>query len=120
MHAIAHAVGALFNTHHGLTNAILMPYVMQANRRAIGELMDQLAPCLGLGEGGFDGVYQWILELREEVGIPQTLAEIGVDQSAADEIGQRAVKDPTAGGNPMPLDAAAYADIFRQACAGEG
>ncbi|MEA1950567.1 MAG: iron-containing alcohol dehydrogenase, partial [Planctomycetota bacterium] len=112
MHALAHSLGAVYNTHHGLLNAVLMPYVLQANASAIAEDAAYLANCLGLG-GSLDDLLQWVLELRSEVGIPQTLAEAGINDSEKQRIGVMAVNDPCASGNPIPFTSEQYAEIFR-------
>jgi alcohol dehydrogenase class IV len=118
VHAIAHPVGSFYATHHGLTNAVILPYVMVFNRDAIEAKCDIIARALALPRGGFDGLLAWVLDLRRELGIAHTLADIGVpaDQSAL--IGSEAAIDPSAGGNPIPVDAAALEKIFRAAVAG--
>ena len=118
MHALAHPLGALYDAHHGLLNAILMPYVLKANREAIEERLARAADYLGLENGGFDGFLQWILELRSGLKIPHCLADIDIDNREAERIGEMAVADPSAGGNPIPFDAEAYSRIFRDAVHG--
>jgi len=118
VHAIAHPVGSFFHTHHGLTNAVLLPYVMHHNRRAIQDKCAHIARVLDLSSPGFDGLMDWVLGLRERLGIPHTLAAIGVDDRNAAEIGREAALDPSAGGNPLPVDAAALEAIFRAALVG--
>jgi len=103
IHALSHPVGALYDTHHGLTNAVFMPYVLAFNRIAIESRMARLAGYLGLRERSFDAVMAWILDLRREIGIPHTARELGVDETRADEIANMAEVDPTAGGNPVPV-----------------
>jgi alcohol dehydrogenase len=105
IHALSHPVGALYDTHHGLTNAVFMPYVLAFNRPAIEAKVARLAAYLGL-EPKFDAFLAWVLALREEIGIPHTLAGLKVDDPQFDLMSRMAVKDPTAGGNPIPLDAA--------------
>ncbi len=73
MHALSHPCSALFDTHHGLTNAVVMPYVLVFNRPAIETKMTALARYLDLPDPSFLGVLDWILSLREEIGIPHTL-----------------------------------------------
>jgi len=118
MHALAHPLGALYDAHHGLLNAILMPYVLKANREAIEERLARAADYLGLENGGFDGFLQWVLELRSGLEIPHSLADIDIDDREAERIGEMAVADPSAGGNPIPFDAEAYSRIFRDAVHG--
>jgi alcohol dehydrogenase class IV len=119
VHAIAHPVGSWFNTHHGLTNAVILPYVMTFNRRVIADKSDVIARVLDLPEPGFDGFLSWVMQLRRELGIPHSLGEIGVHANNAALIGSEAALDPSAGGNPIPVNAAQLEQIFRAAVAGE-
>ena len=118
MHALAHPLGALYNAHHGLLNAVLMPYVLKANRQAIDERMQRLGRYLGLSEASFDGVFAWILELRRQLNIPHTLTEIGIDAGRAEEVSAMAIVDPSAGGNPIAFSTAQYMSIFQDAVNG--
>ena len=118
VHAIAHPVGSWFNTHHGLTNAVVLPYVMVFNRGAITEKADLIARVLDLPMRGFEGLLACVLEMRRSLGIPHTLAAIGVSIDNAEIIGREAAIDPSAGGNPIPLDAVILERIFRSAVAG--
>ena len=106
IHALSHPVGALYDTHHGLTNAVVMPYVMAFNRPAIEAKMARLAAWLELPEDSFEAVMAWVLELRQSLSIPATLKDIGVDDQRLDQLSEMAAVDPTAGGNPLPLDPA--------------
>jgi alcohol dehydrogenase class IV len=117
IHALSHPVGALYDTHHGLTNAVFMPYVLVFNRSAIEERVARLAAYLGLVPS-FAAFLDFVLELRAKIGIPHTLAGLGVGDEQLDLIATMAPKDPTAGGNPLPLDADGAKAIFR--CALEG
>ena len=119
VHAIAHPVGAHFNTHHGLTNAVLLPYLMVHNRAAIESRVAVIARTLDLRGEPFAAVFEWLLGFRRRLGIPHTLAEIGVTPAKAQIIGEEAVHDPCAAGNPRPTDAAGYSRIFRSAVAGD-
>lgn len=116
MHALAHPIGAVFDTHHGLTNAILMPYVLRFNRSAIERRIDRLAAYLDI-QGGFDGFLAWVLELRLGLGVPGALSALPIDPAKADLIARMAVDDPSAGGNPIKLDVAATRRIFDEAMA---
>lgn len=117
MHALAHPLGALYDAHHGLLNAILMPYVLEANRSAVSEDLDYLATCLGLA--GVNGLIDWVLELRNGIGIPHTLGDIGIDGGDAAKVGAMAVADPSAGTNPIPFTAEQYSKLFLRAVSGE-
>jgi alcohol dehydrogenase class IV len=119
VHAIAHPVGSWFDTHHGLTNAVLLPYVMRHNRPAIAAKSELIARLLALASPGFEALFDWVLEFRQTLGIPHSLGQIGVDVGKASVIGEQAARDPSAGGNPTPVDAAALERIFRAAVAGD-
>jgi alcohol dehydrogenase class IV len=119
VHAIAHPVGSWFDTHHGLTNAIVLPYVMRHNRSAIAAKSELIARVLGVASPSFDALFEWVLELRQSLGIPHSLAEIGVDVGKSSIIGEQAARDPSAAGNPTPVDAATLERIFRAAVAGD-
>lgn len=118
VHALSHPIGAVFDTHHGLANAIMLPYVMVRNRSAIEEKVGAAARYIGLANPSFDGFLEWILSLRAQLNIPHTLAEIGIDETQADSIGASAKQDPSDGGNPLTLTAADYSEIFRAAVRG--
>jgi alcohol dehydrogenase class IV len=119
VHAIAHPVGSWFNTHHGLTNAVILPYVMTYNRNVIDDKTDVIARVLDLPTRGFDGFLAWVLKMRVELGIPHSLSHIGVSADKASIIGREAAIDPSAGGNPIPINAAQLEHIFRAAVAGQ-
>jgi alcohol dehydrogenase len=111
IHALSHPVGALYETHHGTTNAVFMPYVLLFNRPVVEERIARLAAWLGL-DGGFDGFLNAILDLRRDVGVPHTLGELGIDRDARDQVAAMAVVDPTASGNPRPLTLEHAARLF--------
>jgi alcohol dehydrogenase class IV len=119
VHAIAHPVGAFYNTHHGLTNAVLLPYLIVHNRSAIQEQLPVIARTLNLRGEPFGALFDWVLEFRRRLKIPHSLGEIGVPLTEPDTIGREASLDPSAGGNPLPTDAAGYARIFRSAVKGD-
>ena len=118
IHAVSHPVGSLHHTHHGMTNAVFMPYVLVFNRAAIEDKMARVAAYLGL-KPSFAGFLDWVLALREELKVPHTLAGLGVDDAHAAQIARMAPRDPTAGGNPTPLDEAGARRIFDAALAGK-
>jgi alcohol dehydrogenase class IV len=119
MHALAHPLGALYDAHHGLLNAVLMPYVLQVNRAAVSGRIERLARYLGLAQPGFEGFLAWVLDLRQRIGIPNDLESIGIDAREQALVGQMAVADPTAGTNPVPLSASKYSQLFLRAVKGE-
>jgi alcohol dehydrogenase class IV len=118
VHSLSHPVGALYNTHHGMTNGVFMPYVLAFNRPAIEGRTARLADWLGIA-GGFDGFQAALLDLRRRTGVPHTLKELGVDDTRFDEMAAMAVDDPSTGGNPVPFDAAAGKRLFRAAYDGD-
>jgi alcohol dehydrogenase class IV len=103
IHSLSHPVGATLDTHHGLTNAVAMPYVLTFNRAAIDDKIVRLARWLDLRRPTFDGFMEWTLELRRQIGIPHTLAELGVKEGHLDRFAEMAAADPTAGGNPVAV-----------------
>ncbi len=119
VHAIAHPVGAHFNTHHGLTNAILLPYIIVHNRAAISTRLPVIARALDLSGEPYRAVLDWVLAFRQRLRIPLSLADIGVPLANAETIGHEAALDPSAAGNPLPTDAATYARLFRSAVKGD-
>ena len=118
IHALSHPIGGLYDAHHGTLNGIIMPYVVKANRRKIERDIERAAAYLGI-KGGFDGFLRWILALRKEIGIPHTLAEIGIDTSRLDQVAAMAVKDPSAGGNPIAFTEKQYRALAKRCVTGE-
>jgi len=118
MHALSHAIGALVNTQHGLTNAVLMPYVIKANRMAIEPVIQRAAAYIGLADHSFDSFLDWILGLRTGIGIPHSLADIGIDEKRLVIVAQMAVEDPSAGGNPIAFSVAQYEQLLQRAIIG--
>ncbi len=102
IHALSHPIGAVYNTHHGMTNAVVMPAVLRFNRSAIEDKIARAAAYLGIS-GGFDGFYDYVLQLRAELGVPQNLSAMGITPDRIDELSAMAIEDPSAGGNPVAL-----------------
>jgi alcohol dehydrogenase class IV len=117
IHALSHPVGALYDTHHGMTNAVFMPYVLAFNRKAVEARIARLAAYLGL-RPSFRAFLDWVLALREEIGVPHTLAGLHVGDDKLDRIAAMAPQDPSAGGNPVPFDRRAARTIFKRALEG--
>ncbi len=118
IHALSHPVGALYHTHHGLTNAVFMPYVLKHNRDQIEERITRLAAWLGIA-GGFDGFMTYVMTLRHDLAVPNTIADLGVtDDSRFEQMSAMAVIDPTNGGNPVPLTEAECFGLYEQALRG--
>lgn len=119
MHALAHPLGALYDAHHGMLNAILMPYVLKANRAEVEERLACLSAYLRFEETGFDGFMNWVLQLRKQVSIPASLAALGIDESQADIVAKMATEDPSAGGNPISFSQEQYKQVFINAVRGD-
>jgi alcohol dehydrogenase len=114
IHALSHPVGAVYNTHHGMTNAVVMPPVLRLNRPAIEERIARAAAYMGIS-GGFDGFYDYVLKLRADLGVPDKLAELGVGRDRIDEMTAMALEDPSAGGNPVKMTSENTKALF-EAC----
>ncbi|KTD20207.1 alcohol dehydrogenase [Legionella lansingensis] len=111
MHALAHPLGAIYDAHHGRLNAILMPYVLQANRAAIEHKISRLTAYLQLSNG-FNGFLDWILQLRWDLGIEHSLIEIGIDDSQAERVAKMATQDPSSSSNPIIFNKLQYKEIL--------
>lgn len=114
IHALSHPVGAIYNTHHGMTNAVVMPPVLAFNRPAIEERIDHAAAYLGI-PGGFDGFYNFVMRLRADLGVPDKLSAMGVGRNRIAEMAAMALEDPSAGGNPIAMSTQNTAELF-EAC----
>ncbi len=82
IHSLSHPVGAVYGTHHGTTNAVVMPMVLDFNRPAIEERLTRAAAYLGI-DGGFAGFHAQVMELRAELAIPANLSAMGVEFAAS-------------------------------------
>ncbi|HKT74542.1 MAG TPA: iron-containing alcohol dehydrogenase [Steroidobacteraceae bacterium] len=119
MHSLSHPCGANLNTHHGLTNAVVMPYVLVHNRPAIEAKARRLTAYLGLPDPGFDALLAWVLELRRRVGIPHSLAEIGVKPEHARAFAPQALADPSTPTNPLELGERDFEQLYLRCIRGE-
>jgi len=113
-HAVSHSVGAIYNTHHGMTNAVVLPSVITMNRPAIESRVDDITRYLGIANG-FDGFTQFIMTLRESLGVPERLGDMGVGTDRIEEMTRMALEDPSAGGNPVKMTAENTRALF-EAC----
>ncbi|MBS28449.1 MAG: alcohol dehydrogenase [Alphaproteobacteria bacterium] len=124
IHAMSHPIGALYDTHHGLTNAVVMPYVLTRNRDAISEKLARISAYIGLTEdaadttAGFKAFVAWTLDLRQQFDMPHTLAALGVPDDRFDELADMAAADPTALANPVALTTDDFRGLFEAAHAG--
>jgi alcohol dehydrogenase class IV len=122
IHSLSHPIGALYDTHHGMTNAVFMPYVLAFNRDAVEERIARLAAYCGI-RGGFDGFAKAVLKLRKELKVPNTLPALikglSMDGKRKALIADMAIVDPTAGGNPVKLTKKAALGLLEAALAGK-
>lgn len=118
IHALSHPVGAIYDTHHGLTNAVFMPYVLKRNRPLIEDKLNRLASWLDIA-GGFNGFMDYVLGMREQMGIAHSIKEIGVDDTQFGRLAEMAVADPSMGTNPSPLTTADCENLLQQAHTGQ-
>tara|TARA_B100000700_G_scaffold3177_1_gene3722 strand:+ start:1157 stop:2317 length:1161 start_codon:yes stop_codon:yes gene_type:complete len=119
IHSLSHPVGAIYNSHHGLTNAVFMPYVLERNREAIEEKIIRIAKYLSLENSTFEGFVKWILEIRKELQIPHTLKELINDDSKLEKMSELALKDPSTGGNPIPLSQKDFLELYKNSYDGK-
>jgi alcohol dehydrogenase class IV len=118
MHSLSHPCSANLNTHHGLTNGVVMPYVLVFNRRAIKDKMKRLAAYMGLKRPSFTAVVDWVLELRQTIGIPHALAALGVKEEHAVAFAKMAAADPSTPSNPVRINARKFEQLYRNAIIG--
>ncbi len=118
IHSLSHAVGALFDTHHGRTNAVMMPYVLAFNRAQVEEKVARLAAYLDLPPS-YEGFFDWMMATRSALGIEHSLAElIGERDRQEARVIELSITDPTAGSNPRKLDGEGAARLYEAALAG--
>ncbi|WP_353644736.1 iron-containing alcohol dehydrogenase [Mesorhizobium sp. WSM2239] len=122
IHSLSHPIGSLYDTHHGMTNGVFMPYVLAFNRAAVEARIERLAAYLGIS-GGFDGFADAILKLRRDLKVPHTLPELikdfGMDGERKALIAEMAVADPSTGTNPVELTGKAAAGLLENAISGK-
>lgn len=114
IHAMSHPIGAHFNTHHGTTNAVCLPAVLDFNAPAIAERFDQAAGYLGI-TGGFDGFCSFVQGFNDSLGIPRKLSEMGVTEASIPDLVAGAITDPSCGGNPIELTESGLEALFNAA-----
>ena len=112
IHAMSHPVGAVFNTHHGTTNAVCMPTVLEFNAPAIADRFNSAADYLGI-QGGFDGFRDFVRSFNDSMEIPHRLSDLGVTKSSIPELVKGAITDPSCGGNPIELTEENLTGLFR-------
>ena len=119
IHSLSHPVNAQFNVHHGLSNAIFMPYVLTFNKKEISEKIVSICDYLGL-EKSFDSFIKWIMDLRQEFNIPHKLSDV-VDEEKIDLdiLSKMAFEDPSTNGNPRKLTIEDMKLMYRYSISGE-
>jgi len=119
IHSLSHPVNAQFNVHHGLSNAIFMPYVLTFNKKEISERIVSICDYLGL-EKSFDSFLQWVMDLRKEFNIPHKLSDIvDEDKIDLDKLSEMAFNDPSTGGNPKKLTKEDMKIMYQHSISGE-
>lgn len=111
VHAVSHPIGAVFGTHHGMTNAVMIPNVLRLNRSKIENQIKWAADYLGI-KGGFDGFLEYVLMMRSGLSVPDKLSDLGVTDPKIDELVTMALEDPSCGGNPVELTRANLTQLF--------
>lgn len=102
IHSLSHPIGAVYNTHHGTTNAVVMPMVLDYNRELIEDRLNAAAAYLGI-KGGFAGFREQVMKLRALLNIPANLTALGVKEADLDMLTDMALEDPSCGGNPRQM-----------------
>jgi alcohol dehydrogenase class IV len=111
IHALSHPIGAIYNTHHGTTNAVCMPAVLQFNKPAIKNLLKEASNYLGIN-GGFDGFCSYVDDLNAFLGVPGTLSELDIKNPDIDRIVSSALNDPSTAGNPIKMTISNTRDLL--------
>ncbi|MBN9073337.1 MAG: iron-containing alcohol dehydrogenase [Rhizobiales bacterium] len=114
VHALSHPIGTLYHTHHGMTNAVLMPHVFDWNRPEIEAKIERLTYHLRIG-GGYDGFRQWLVDLAAAIKVPVSLTALGVRREDFRRIAEMSVLDPTAAANPRPFHVEGALEILEAA-----
>ena len=119
IHSLSHPVNAQFNLHHGLSNAIFMPYVLTFNKKEISEKIVSICDYLNL-EKKFDSFINWIIELRKDIKIPHKLSDVlEIDKVNLDKLSQMALEDPSTAGNPKKLTKEDMKIMYEHSLAGK-
>ena len=118
IHSLSHPVGAIYNTHHGLTNAVFMPYVLVKNKNDIEDKIIAISRYINLRKYTFDSFLEWILQLRKDLLIPHTLKELIEDGSKFNEMSKMALDDPSTSGNPTKLSQKDFEILYQNAYEG--
>ena len=118
IHSITHPVNSLYHTHHGTTNGTVMPFVLNYNRSVIEDKFVRLANFLDI-KGGFDGIVQWVIDLKKEMEIPETLKDMGVQPGDQVKLAPLAQEDPSTGGNPLEMTEQKFQELIANCISGK-
>ena len=118
IHSVTHPVNSLYKTHHGTTNGTVMPFVLNYNRSTIEEKFTRLANFLDI-KNGFEGIVDWIIELKKEMEIPETLKDMGVNEGDEIKLAPLAQEDPTTGANPLEMTVERFQELILNCISGK-
>ena len=118
IHSITHPVNSLYKTHHGTTNGTVMPFVLNYNRSTIEEKFTRLANFLDI-KNGFEGIVDWIIELKKEMEIPETLKDMGVNEGDEIKLAPLAQEDPSTGANPLKMTVERFQELILNCISGK-
>ena len=118
IHSVTHPVNSLYKTHHGTTNGTVMPFVLNYNRSTIEEKFTRLANFLDI-KNGFEGIVDWIIELKKEMEIPETLKDMGVIEGDEIKLAPLAQEDPSTGANPLEMTVERFQELILNCIAGK-
>ena len=118
IHSVTHPVNSLYKTHHGTTNGTVMPFVLNYNRSTIEEKFTRLANFLDI-KNGFEGIVDWIIELKKEMEIPETLKDMGVNEGDEIKLAPLAQEDPSTGANPLEMTVERFQELILNCIAGK-
>ena len=112
IHSVTHPVNSLYNSHHGTTNGTVMPFVLEYNRSAIESKFDRLGRYINIS-GGLDGIIEWVNNLKNEMNIPHSLQDMGVQLGDEEKLSKLAFEDPSTGGNPLPMTVDKFKELIK-------
>ena len=118
IHSLSHPVGAIYNTHHGLTNAVFMPYVLKRNEKAIKDKITDLSKYLNLPNPSFQSFLDWVIDLRKLLKIPHTLKDLIHEDSKLEIMSEMALNDPSTASNPIKLEKNDFLNLYKNSFKG--
>ena len=118
IHSVTHPVNSLYKTHHGTTNGTVMPFVLNYNRSTIEEKFTRLANFLDI-KNGFEGIIDWIIELKKDMEIPETLKDMGVNEGDEIKLAPLAQEDPSTGANPLEMTVERFQELILNCISGK-